>query len=106
MRSPRRLPQPHGLIPVAAAYSRRHAHPATHGRRMSLGVHRGLELLVGVTILAVPLVLSATTTEVGGAGVAVCVALGALVAGAALHAEDAPSLHSSVDRLLLGGLSP
>jgi hypothetical protein len=71
---------------------------------MSLGVHRGLELLVGLTILAVPLVLSATTTEVGGAGVAVCVALGALVTGAALHAEDAPSLHSRVDRLLLAAL--
>ena len=71
---------------------------------MSLSVHRALELLVGVTVLAVPLVLSATTTEVGGAGLAVCLALGALVTGAALHAEDAPSLHSSVDRLLLAAL--
>ena len=72
---------------------------------MTLSVHRGLELIVGMAILAVPLIVSATTTAVGGAGLVMCVTLGAILVGVALGADDVggigPGLHASVDRALV-----
>jgi hypothetical protein len=71
---------------------------------MSLGLHRALELLIGLALVTVPIVLSSTTTEVGGGGVVVCVVLGTVVSAAALGAEDAPRWHASLDRMLPAAL--
>jgi hypothetical protein len=71
---------------------------------MDLDLHRALEFLIGCSLAIAAFVISAITVEIGGAGVVVCAALGALLIGIALDADAGGQVHvmrhASADRAM------
>ena len=68
---------------------------------MDLSVHRSLEFIVGAALFAVPLVVSATSTQIGAAGLVVSVSLGAVLVGIAIGSDIRVRPHAAFDRVFV-----
>jgi hypothetical protein len=68
-------------------------------RRLSLPAHGALELLLGLTLIAVPFAVG-----LAPAGLVACLAAGALVAGLGLSVEMPVSAHMAADSAVAMGM--